>query len=307
MNIIDRITEDVWVDVARRCPWATYFHTPSWASVITATFPQYSVASMGFELEGGLRGVLPLVCRKKKGVLVKKTDCKSMEPGVYGGIIADGDPSRNDIARVTEYLCSRKGSVGRIVETPFKQLNLASPFISKELTTHILDLTGSYDAVRKGFNRGQKSNINQAKKKSVAVRRADNKKDIETYCDIYYRTVERWGKAKEEAYPRELFLNLFALADPNACFWLAEAEGEIIAGILVLAWNKNIVYWHGCSLQKFFKHYPNNLLHAAVIEWGCANGYTAYDMGASMGLEGVIRFKESFGARPRGFRAYRWK
>ena len=131
--------------------------------------------------------------------------------------------------------------------------------------------------------------------------------DIEQYVKIYEQTLKRWGEGATAAYPRELFLNLYRRQDPGVAFWIAEVDGTATAGALVLAWNKNMVYWHGCALEQYFKHYPNNLLHATIIQWGCENGFEHYDMGASMDMEGVVKFKESFGAHPVPFKSYRWK
>jgi len=97
------------------------------------------------------------------------------------------------------------------------------------------------------------------------------------------------------------------MEDRHIIFTLAEVENRIAAGIIAFAWGRTILYWHGAALQEFFKHYPNNLLHAELMAWGCANGYLVYDMGPSAGLEGVARFKESFGAQAHDFRSYRWK
>jgi hypothetical protein len=120
------------------------------------------------------------------------------------------------------------------------------------------------------------------------VRPAACEQDIERYCHMYEQTVKRWGGRASEIYPRELFLNLYLQKDPTVHFMLAELEGSAVAGVIALAWNKNIVYWHGCALQEYFKCYPNNVLHAAILERGCSNGFEAYDMGPSMELEGVI-------------------
>jgi len=180
-------------------------------------------------------------------------------------------------------------------------------FKIKELTTHIVRLSPEFDSVRKNFNRGQKSNLNQARKKNVTVRRAETEDDIEQYDRIYRETLKRWGTGVSRTYPPELFQNLLRMKDPGAGFWLAEVDRTIIAGIIVLSWGHNLVYWHGCALKEYFKYYPNNLLHETVIKWACENRFTHYDMGASTGLDGVRRFKESFGARPVEYKSYRWK
>jgi hypothetical protein len=307
MQILNPVSIDFWQDVVGKCPWATYFHTPRWASVMAKTFPEYSVAGHGCILDSGTRVVIPGLVREKKGLIRKTKQYKSMEPGVYGGIIADRDPDQDEVGQIVSQLLRIKKTSGRIIESPFKHFDLSAWFKAKEMTTHIVGLEADFDSLRKKFNRGQKSNINQAQKKNVSVRRAETEDDIEQYYRIYCQTVKRWGEKTTRIYPRRLFQNLFQQKDPQAVFWLAEVDSLVIAGIIVLSWCKNLIYWHGCALQEYFKYYPNNLLHAFVMQEGCKNGAAHYDMGASMGLTGVIKFKESFGAKPHHYKAYRWK
>jgi lipid II:glycine glycyltransferase (peptidoglycan interpeptide bridge formation enzyme) len=265
------------------------------------------VAGIGFLPEGQPPVVVPAVIRRKKRLLRSSAEYKSMEPGVYGGPIAEQPLSPGLVREIGTALCAMKKSGGRLVETPLAPLDLPATFTAKEMSTHIITLRQPYEAVAKTFGRGQKSNINQARRKGVQVRRAVREQDIEQYYDIYLQTLRRWSDAKGQAYPRELFFNLYRQQDPHVQFWLAEAEGALIAGILVLAWQGSLVYWHGCARKEYFNLYPNNLLHATVIQKGCEDGAAYYDMGPSMDIPGVIKFKESFGARQRAFKAYRWK
>jgi hypothetical protein len=297
----------MWDEVARACPWATYFHTAAWAGCMAETFPGYTAEALGCILADGTPVVLPCVVKKKKRLLRLVKDYKSMEPGVYGGFMAPRPLVPDDIERLAAAVLGIRGASGRMVETPWQPLNLPASFISKNLSTHIVALSPDFDMLQKQFSRGQKSNLSQARRKQVVVRRAETGMDIDAYFSLYTETVKRWGAPAGAVYSKELFARLFAAKDPHIMFRLAEVEGRIAAGIIALAWGRTIIYWHGAALQEFFKHYPNNLLHAELMAWGCANGYLLYDMGPSAGLEGVAKFKESFGAQARDFKSYRWK
>ncbi len=307
MHVLDPVPVETWQTTAEKCQWATYFHTPRWAAFIATVFPEFREGGIGFQLDDDTHVVLPSVVRRKKRVIKKKDEHKSMEPGVYGGFIAERLLSQEEINTLCAHLLARKNLAGRIVTSPFMPMQLTGSFSAKDMHTHVVTLGPEFDQIRKKFNRGQKSNINQARKKGVTVRRADHARDIDQYYSIYQETLERWGDKTTAEYPKNLFQQLFAMEDPGVSFWLAEAEGTAIAGILVLSWNNNMLYWHGCALQDYFKHYPNNLLHAEVMQWGCENGFQYYDMGASLDMEGVARFKESFSAHKSVFQSYRWK
>ena len=306
MKILNPVPTDFWQEVAEACPWATFFHAPAWAMLYAKTLPQYAVASRGFVMESGARAVIPFLAEEKKRFLKRETKLKSVEPGVYGGIIADQGLCQQEVDEIISHILKMKNTGGRIVGNPFKEFTFPSLFKKKELFTQAVDLSPGFDELWNRFSRGQKSNIRQAQRKNISIRMAHSEQDIETYFAIYLQTVKRWGKKTVAEHPRELFLNLFRSRDAHIRFYLAEKEGRSIAGIIVLAWNKNLIYWHGCSLDEALKDYPNNLLHCTVIKWGCENGYTCYDMGPSMDMEGVIRFKSSFGAEKVFFKSYRW-
>ena len=304
---LEPVSKDIWDEVARACSWATYFHTTAWAGCMAETFPGFTAEALGCTLADGTPVVLPCVVKKKKRLLRQVSDYKSMEPGVYGGFIAPRLLAPQEIEKLAAAALRLKGSSGRIVETPWQPLHLPGPFISKKLSTHIVELSPDFETLHKQFSRGQKSNLSQARRKQVTVRRAATEVDIDAYFSLYLETVKRWGDTAGAVYSKELFMKLFKMQDRHIIFTLAEAESRIVAGIIALAWGRTIIYWHGAALQEFFKCYPNNLLHAELMAWGCAKGFKLYDMGPSAGLEGVARFKESFGAQARDFKSYRWK
>jgi hypothetical protein len=304
---LEPVSKDMWDEVARACPWATYFHTAAWAGCMADSFSGFTAEGLGCVLGDGAPVVLPCVVKKKKRLLRQGKDYKSMEPGVYGGFMAPRLLAPEELKLLAEAVLRIKGASGRIVETPWQPLNMSAFFISKKLSTHIVALSPDFEALQQKFSRGQKSNLSQARRKEVTVRRAATGQDIDAYFNLYMETVKRWGESAGTVYSKELFVKLFAAEDPHIIFTLAEVESKVVAGIIAFAWGRSIIYWHGAALQEFFKHYPNNLLHAELMAWGCAQGYQVYDMGPSEGLEGVARFKESFGAEAHGFRSYRWK
>lgn len=307
MLTLEPIDQDLWLETARACPWATYFHGPAWARCLAGVLPASHPRALGCTLADGTAAVLPAVVTEKRRLLRRIADYKSMAPGVYGGFIAGRSLSADELGELAAAVLRLKGAAGRIVETPWQPLDLPGPFSTKQLETHIVELPAEGADLHRRFSRGQKSNLSQARRKGVTVRAAESLRDIDEYFAVYLESVQRWGETAGQVYDKKLFYRLFADGGPQVQFWLAEADGRIVAGVLALAWNTTIVYWHGAALQEFFRHYPNNLLHAEIMARGCAGGFRLYDMGSSAGLAGVARFKESLGARVSRYRSYRWK
>jgi len=307
MEILHCPPTALWEEILKNCEHATFFHSPIWMKILEKTYPHYNNATLGFIFNTGNRAVFPLVAEHSRGILFKKVKHKSMALGVYGGVLAERRIIPEEAETLFEYLTSTDISDLKVVENPLEHYDFPESFSSKSLFTQIVPLDADFEQLKKRFSRGQKSNIKQAEKKGVNIRIADSLEDYEHYYHIYQETLKRWGKQAGTTYHWDLFLNLFETQDPGIKLWLAEKDRKIIAGVLTLYCNYTILYWHGCSLQEYFDHYPNNLLHMEIIKDGCVRGYKIYDLNPSSGHEGVVKFKESFSAKRVDFKAYHWK
>ena len=252
IKIFKDVSWQLWEDIVRKSSYSTYFHTPFWARLIVETFPKFSIATIGIERADGSVAILPLI-EERKGLFGKKRQLKSMEPGVYGGIVAEGELSSEEIEKVFYYLTTLGRQSIRIVDNPFNPFSLPPIYRKRALSTHILDLSLGIEHIWHSFGRGQKSNIRQAQKKGIVVRQALHIDDIEHYYDIYNRAVKDWDLPKGKLYPKKLFINLLNNQDKGIKIWLAEKEKTIIAGIVVLYWNKKMFFWHGCFRRDYSK------------------------------------------------------
>lgn len=308
MEVIKEPPQDVWEAVVRNCEHATFFHTPTWVSILEKTYPQYKNATLEFIFPNGSRALFPLVAEHSPGKLFKKrVKHKSMPLGVYGGVIAERELTRDEHSQLFAYITSSEITDLKVVQNPLTPYPFPSSFESKSFFTHIIQLDSDFTQVSQRFSRGQKSNIKQAQRKGVVVRPGESRNDYEQYYHLYQSSLKRWGKRTGVIFPWNLFANLFEAHHPDIRLWLAEKEGMVIAGVIAFYCNTTIIYWHGASLQDYFDHYPNNLLHAEIIREGCEKGYKIYDLNPSGGHSGVIQFKKSFSAKQVECTAYHWK
>jgi CelD/BcsL family acetyltransferase involved in cellulose biosynthesis len=309
-NIMEVITlpgRDIWESIVRHSRHATFFHTPAWATALESTYPAYRNNTRAFIFESGSRAILPLMVEKESRGLFKKAKHKSMPLGVYGGIVSDAQLTADEREAIFRCLAASDISDLKVVAAPLEDQDYPESFKRTALFTHLLYLERNFDRLASRFSRGQKSNIKQARKKGVTVRTAGAAEDCEHYLRMYQDTLKRWGAQAGVRYPRELFLNLLEAHNPDIRLWLAEKEAQPIAGVIALYCNETVLYWHGCSLQDYFDHYPNNLIHAEIIRDACERGYARYDLSPSGGYEGVIKFKDSFSAKRVDINAYHWK
>lgn len=295
-----------WEELVKKSPDSTFFHSPLWHEIVTQTYRDYTTATRGFEFDDGSKAVFPLIQTKEGGILKGKSRLKSSVFGGYGGVIAERALAAQEQQAIYAHLLSLRASIS-IDGNPFSTDAIPQTFTLKQDFTHVVALNTTEEQLYKRLSRGAKSNLNQALKKGVSIRIAHTPQDISRYFTVYQNTLERWGKAALFIYPEALFHNIFKRAGDAAQLWLAEKDGTIIAGAIIFYWNRVASYWHGASLKDYFDCYPNNLLHMEIIKAALRRGYRYYDFGPSGGQQGVVRFKQSFGAERFAFLSGHWK
>jgi len=69
MKIIHNVTKEFWDSVVAKSDYAIFFHTHTWAKIITDAFPRYLICTKGFILDDRTRVVLPMlsICAGAKG------------------------------------------------------------------------------------------------------------------------------------------------------------------------------------------------------------------------------------------------
>jgi len=299
MKILHPVDEASWLDVARACDGATFFHTPLWHQLTLTTWPTFHDATVGVLLPDGTRAVLPLVetARHVRGLF---REMVSTFAGNYGGLIADRpltDEKQRDIYR--EVLDSMRVGEAHVTGNPYAPGPAPEGAASVEDFTHVLRLDAGYDAVAAGFWKGCRTSTAKARRAGVTVREAGSVPDFRDYFALYEDSLARWGDQATSSHPWKLFENVAALREKhpaNVRLWLADKDGRRVAGALVFYWNRHAVYWHGAALAEAFQHSPTNLLLAEVIRDACDRGIGVFDFNPSGGHVGVARFKESFGA-----------
>lgn len=172
--------------------------------------------------------------------------------------------------------------------------------------TVVLDLTGGYDSLLTAMHKKTRYNIRLAAKKGVSVEKAGQEKLTDWY-ELYRVTAERDRIA---IHPLKYYERLFELLDSETgadlVLYLAYAEGELLAGIIVLFNGDETIYLYGASSNEKRNLMPAYALQAAAIQDACTAGSKAYDLfgippGDDPGhpMAGLYRFKTGFGGEIR--------
>jgi len=168
--------------------------------------------------------------------------------------------------------------------------------------TVLVDLARDEDAILAAMKSKTRYNIRLAARRGVRVR-LGSMDDLPLFYRLYNETSQRDGfLIRPYAYYQDAWGRF--LKAGRAQLFLAEHEGETLAGLILFIFGKTAWYMYGASSGRQRKLMPNHLLQWEAMRWARAQGCTVYDMwGAPDVLDesdpmwGVYRFKAGFGGQ----------
>ncbi len=177
--------------------------------------------------------------------------------------------------------------------------------------TIMVDLDAEPEAILARMKQKTRYNIRLAGRKGVAVRPGDEE-DLPAFYRLMEATARRDGFAVHSQAYYETAHRLFVPAG-RGCLLLAEYEGRLLAGLVVMTLGDTACYLYGASADEGRDLMPTYLLQWEAIMWAKGRGCRAYDLWGvpdedestleagfaqrGDGLWGVYRFKRGFGGR----------
>lgn len=201
---------------------------------------------------------------------------------------------------------------------------LFSPEQIQFRNTVILDLNLTETELLERMKQKTRYNINLSRRKGVAIR-AGTETDLGMLYRMYAETsVRDRFIIREEDYYVHLWRAFMQSSSPTAHPWVAEVEGEPVAGIVIFRFGERAWFLHGMSSSTHREKMPNYLLQWEAMRHLKATGGRFYDLWGAPDefkeddpLWGVYRFKEGLGGnvirtigawdwpvRPRLYRLY---
>jgi CelD/BcsL family acetyltransferase involved in cellulose biosynthesis len=283
----ESIDDPRWLELVARDPAATAFHHPAWSYALSAAYG-FRPLLIAVEEDGALVAGLPLLeirsLRGRRWVALPFTDrCAPLGSPRYA-------------ARLVNELEAARASAGVSsleVREPIRLDGAGRPTFVR----HVVPLEPDVDAVERRYAPSVRRANRQAETSGARLRIGTTEQDVaELFYGLHIDTRRRLGLPVQ---PRRFFRHLWRCLGPELCRTvLLEVRGQPIAGVILLTWNKNLVFKYGASDRRHWRLRPNNLLFAETIRWACANGYTEFDLGRTdVGAETLRRFKRGWGAR----------
>jgi len=175
--------------------------------------------------------------------------------------------------------------------------------------TVILDLSQSMESLKEQMKPKWRYNAQLALKKGVTISRAGIEK-MSVFYELLKETAERDGISIHSLdYYVSLFENSWYSgknqdSSPDLRLYLAEHDGDILAGIITLFRGENAVYLYGASSNKKRNLMATYALQVKAMENAKAAGCLDYDLfgippndDPSHPMAGLYRFKTGFGGK----------
>lgn len=301
MHIIRKITDEFWWNVARKCSYATFYHTPIWKEFAERSFPGlYRDETFGAILPNGVRVVFPMISTRRLGPF--RSMISTFE-GCYGGFIADGPVSPEEAAQIYKYVCTYSTYSFYILDNPLGQplpdtIKPKFRLMFNEVT-YTVHLDADFDTIFSRFQRTQRKDYRRGLKRGVQVRAANSLDDYHAYFLIYLDAIDRWGKEASKRYDWFLFEQCYYLSQiypENIKLWVMTFDEKVVGGSIVFYWGQQATAWNGTAHRDFLDYEVMPVGDTEMIRDAITRGFRYFDFNTSSLDEGVMMYKQRFGA-----------
>jgi peptidoglycan pentaglycine glycine transferase (the first glycine) len=163
-----------------------------------------------------------------------------------------------------------------------------------------LDITPPLEQLFANLAGKTRYNVRLAQKRGVMVKEDCNRDDLKIFYQVLLETARRDRfLIRAYSYFEEIWTHLVERGLGK--LFLAEYQGQVIAGTLAFIFGDKIWYIYGASSNQHRNVMPNYLLQWRMIEWAKEQGGTLYDfrgvpgdVGEDHPLYGLVRFKKGF-------------
>jgi lipid II:glycine glycyltransferase (peptidoglycan interpeptide bridge formation enzyme) len=186
-----------------------------------------------------------------------------------------------------------------------------SPHTIQPTRTLLIDVARDEESILAAMHPKTRYNIRLAERKGVTVREATSP-DLVVFNVLMQVTAVRDGFTVHSPAYYETAFELF-VPSGRAKLFLAEADGQIAAGLFAFTLGDRAWYFYGASDNHYRERMPNHALQWHAIRWAKSIGCREYDLwgipdedeatleaqhlNRPDGLWGVYRFKRGFGGR----------
>jgi GNAT acetyltransferase-like protein len=293
-QVVER-ADEVTLFIERHTQEPFYYQRP-WLDLLSRLYgyPVYTLTSRA--PDGSLAGFLPALAIRspltgRRVVSLPFSDCcpplVTSEAAAWDLLEQALSLAREERAR---YLELRTGPIDALDGQPGLARN-------DLYARWVVPLEADTQAVWKRVKSPAQRQVKKAAKLGVTVRVGERTSDMDAYHRLHLLTRSR--KHGMPAQPLRYFRELWETfgAAGGVRLLLAEHEGAVIAGMVLLVSGSTVRYAYGASDERALRLGPNDALMWEAISWASGAGYTRFDMGrTARDNPGLAQFKRNWGA-----------
>ncbi|NTV99757.1 MAG: GNAT family N-acetyltransferase [Oscillochloris sp.] len=301
MRILKKISDEFWWDVARKCSYATFYHTPIWKEVAARSYHgKQRDETFGAILLSGVHVVFPLISTRRIGPL---RWLMSSFDGCYGGFIADGPVLPAEAVQLYKYACRWSTYSLYILDNPLGQLipdTLKSTFnLIVEEPAFMVPLDADFETLFARFQRTQRKDYRRGLKRGVHVHLSTSIEDYRTYYYIYRDAVDRWGFDANYGYDWNRIEQIYQLSQiypDHIKLWIMKVNEQVVGGTIVFYWGTQATAWSGTAHRDFLDYDVMPVGDTEMIHDALDQGYSYFDFNTCDQNQGVMEYKLRFGS-----------
>ncbi len=189
--------------------------------------------------------------------------------------------------------------------------------------TLVLDITLPEQELLESFHHKHRYNIRLAEKGRIKIKKIKTEEEFENFYNLIKKTDER---KHTKSFPKKYYKELFALSRLSQKSELTDVgrpsslavvflgsyfKKDIVAGLILIIWNKRATYLVGASDYNYRKYMAPHLLQWKAIKLAKSSGAQKYDFWGIIKKEdfenkkefehhfwaGITRFKMGFGGK----------
>lgn len=294
-----RLSMEEWQAFDATHPAPTFFARPAWALALERTYPWMCAEPTLFHLPEG-EALLPFM--RSGG---RFSSIEAMPLGTYTiPLSPDGGIAQKSAATIIARQLMASCEDFTCTLWPLSDSETLDECVHIPHQAAVIDLRNGMEAAIAGFKGVARRMAGQAVRKGVKV--GPESGAAETYYRLLEASAKRWGLPRPHL-PRPIFDALVEFGGNDVEFWIARYEGEAIGGGVMLYGSTEAFFWSAAMRAEYSSLRPSNLLNVEMLKASVERGMQWYNLGASDGLAGVERFKESLGAAPLDYVTMTWR
>jgi hypothetical protein len=274
----------------------TPFQHPAWLDYQAGTIAGTD-ASLAFRFPGGEVAAVPLL-------RVRRHFGRAQHWSEYGGVLTQSPLPPAHLESIYAYLARERRPVRLTVPPSARSAawTPAAPWQSDHHTTHLLELPESYDEwFNHRVHKTCRTDVRRGEKSGLSISTEGSPRDLDAYLALYELSADRWdARGPVKRRNRESFARL--LACPLTRLQIIYKADRPAAGMITLQWGTYVMYYLGASDRTLADCRPTDFGLSELVRSSIAAGKTVVNLGQSLGIASLQKFKEKYGAVKFGYR-----